>query len=72
MWIFRLRRHSFGLTAEYKIQLLEEIFILVYYGRFSHDDAMNLPIWKRTWFKDRIIKEIEKEQPKNTNITQRR
>lgn len=67
MWTYRSRRHSFGLTAEYKVQLLEEIFILMYYGHFSHDEAMNLPIWKRSWFRDRIKEQVEKEQQMKNN-----
>jgi hypothetical protein len=30
----------------------------MYYSGFSHDEAMNLPIWKRKWFVDRLIREI--------------
>lgn len=37
----------------------------MYYGHFSHDEAMNLPIWKRSWFRDRIKEQVEREQSNN-------
>jgi len=35
---------------------------------FSYSEAYNLPIWKRTWFIQRLIKE-EKEKSNEQTIT---
>ena len=32
----------------------------MYYLGFTYADAFNLPIWKRKWFLDRVVKEISK------------
>ena len=30
----------------------------MYYLGFTYADAFNLPIWKRRWFLDRVVREI--------------
>ena len=52
----------FGLTPNDKEVFLEPIFLLMYYMGFTYEEGMKLPIWKRTWFIDRFVKEIEKSQ----------
>ena len=49
----------FGLTAEYKRFLLEELFQLQYNGKMSLGDAQRLPTYQRKWFIERTQKEIE-------------
>lgn len=48
----------FGLTPKYKIQLHDEVFDLVYYGKggFSWNDVYNLPIFLRHHYLGRIQK----------------
>lgn len=49
----------FGLTAEYKRFLLEELFQLQFNGKMSLSDAQRLPTYQRRWFIERTQKEIE-------------
>jgi len=44
------------------------IYILMNNLNFSYAEAYNLPIWKRTWFIQRLIKE-EKEKSNEQTIT---
>jgi hypothetical protein len=48
----------FGLTPEHKEFFLEAAFNLMYYMGFTYNEAMNLPIWQRTWFLERMQKEM--------------
>lgn len=51
----------FGLQPEDKDRItLEPIFLLMYYGGFLYEEAYNLPVSYRTWFIDRIGKELKK------------
>ena len=50
---------SFGLTAEYKRYLLEELFQLYYNGKMSLADAQRLPTYQRLWYIERTNNEIE-------------
>jgi len=49
----------FGLTAEYKRFLLEELFQLQFNGKMSLGDAQRLPTYQRRWFIERTKKEID-------------
>jgi hypothetical protein len=49
----------FGLTAEYKRFLLEELFQLQFTGKMSLGDAQRLPTYQRKWFIERTQKEID-------------
>jgi len=31
----------------------------MYYMGFTHNEAYALPIWQRTWFIDRLVKEMQ-------------
>lgn len=48
----------------YKTNVLEEIFLLVYKTSMTYADVINLPISKRKWFVNRLIKQLEAENPK--------
>jgi hypothetical protein len=48
----------------YKANVLEEIFMLVYKTSMTYTDVINLPISKRKWFVNRLIKQLEAENPK--------
>jgi len=54
----------FGLQAEYRPHIHEEIFNLLYYsnGSFTFDDAYNLPINLRRYYLKRLIQEKETEK----------
>ena len=59
---FRLRQIFFGLNEEYIEQVYESFFFLKYHGGFSFTEAYNLPIKIRTWFVQRLIKQLERER----------
>jgi hypothetical protein len=47
----------FGLTSKYKVQLQEQIFDLVYYGKgFSYTDVRNMPVYLRIFYIRKISK----------------
>tara|TARA_A100001515_G_C4526785_1_gene195457 strand:+ start:497 stop:661 length:165 start_codon:yes stop_codon:yes gene_type:complete len=39
----------------------EQFFFLKYHGGWSFTEAYNLPIGLRSWFVDRLVKQIERE-----------
>ena len=49
----------FGLTPSDKEIFLEPTFSLMYYMGFTYTECMNLPVWQRKWFLDRIIQEMK-------------
>ena len=55
----------FGLTPDDKEIYLEPIFILMYYMGFTYREGMELPTWKRKWFIDRLVKEMERSGGKS-------
>ena len=52
----------FGLTPNDKEIYLEPVFLLMYYMGFTYQEGMELPIWKRKWFVDRFVKEMERSR----------
>ena len=50
----------FGLTSTDREYVLEQVFLLMYYGGFTYTEASQVPIQYRIWFINRIGKEIEK------------
>ena len=70
-WRFRLRRTSFGLTLDYIKDVYEQFFFLKHYGGWSFTEAYSLPVGLRTWFVERLVKqindEVEAKQPKKKN-----
>ena len=57
----------FGLTHNDKEIYLEPIFYLVYYMGMTYSEAYNLPIWKRAWYLERVVKEINKANGDSKN-----
>jgi hypothetical protein len=53
----------FGLGADYKLGLHEEIFSLCYYGKggFIWEDVYNLPIHLRRFYIQQVSKAIEQK-----------
>lgn len=53
----------FGLTPEYRQHMMNEIFLITYYGKggFSRDDVFNMPVYERRWVMQRIQEEVEKK-----------
>ena len=51
----------FALSSDYQKYLLDEIYYLVKYGRFSYRDVTQMPTFERKYF---INKLVEEKQPK--------
>ena len=49
----------FGLTDEYIENIYEAFFFLKYAGGWSFSEAYNLPVGLRTWFIQRLSKQLE-------------
>ena len=54
-------RNSFGLSSEYNRNMYETFFFLKYYGGWSFSEAYNLPVGLRTWFVERLQKQMKDE-----------
>ena len=61
-WRCRSPRTFFGLTDEYMESVYEQFFFLKYSGGWSFSEAYNLPIGLRSWFTQRLIKQLEMEK----------
>ena len=59
--MYLLRYNFFGLSDGYIEQVYETFFFLKYRGGWSFTEAYNLPVKIRTWFAQRLIKQIEEE-----------
>jgi len=46
-------------------QVYEQFFLLKYYGSWSFIEAYNLPVALRTWFIERLSKQIKDEAEAN-------
>ena len=68
-WRFRFQRSFFGLDNDYMKNVYEQFFFLKYHGGWSFTETYNLPIGLRTWFTERLVKQIEdeNEQMKKAN-----
>jgi len=62
LWRCRSPRTFFGLTDDYMENVYEQFFFLKYSGGWSFSEAYNLPVGLRTWFVERLIKQLEDEQ----------
>ncbi len=62
---FRLTSTFFGLTSNYKVPLLEEIYICTQYLKgFNYTDVLNMPIYERRFFLGLLTKETTEKQAK--------
>ena len=51
------------LPYSYRNNVLEEIFLLTYYGKsITYDDAKKMPVTERRWFINRISEEVDKQR----------
>ena len=60
-WRFRSPRTFFGLNDEYIKNVYEQFFFLKYSGGWSFSEAYNLPVGLRTWFVERLVKQLKDE-----------
>jgi hypothetical protein len=50
----------FGLSSEYRVGLLDEIYYLVKHANFSYSDVMVMPTYERRFFVGKLVDEFEK------------
>jgi hypothetical protein len=55
-----LGMNFFVLSSAYKLNLLEEIFYLVKYGKFSYRDILIMPTFERKFFIDKLVDTFKK------------
>ena len=60
--MFLLQVSFFGLTPEYRGHSMEEFYVLIKHLNFSYSDVYMLPVWKRRWFLDKFLSDLEKER----------
>jgi len=60
-WRYLSPRTFFGLNLRYIEEVYEQFFLLKYHGGWSFIEAYNLPVVIRTWFLQRLVKQIENE-----------
>ena len=58
LWVPRF----FGLTPENIDTVYEQQYILIRHLKFSYTDSYKLPVYKRNWFINRLIKEKKDEK----------
>jgi hypothetical protein len=63
---------SFGLSDQYIKSVYEIFFFMKYYGGWSFSESYNLPIKIRTWFVERLQKQMEKEEEAARKASQKR
>jgi hypothetical protein len=59
-----LGRSFFGLSSEYRIILLDEIYYLSKHVNFSYSDVNKMPTYERKYFINKLSEEFE-ERSKN-------
>jgi hypothetical protein len=52
----------FGLTSDYKVTLLEEIYVCTKHIGFTRQDVMLMPVYERKYHINKLIEENEKQQ----------
>lgn len=52
----------FALSSNYQKHLLDEIYYLVKFARFSYRDIMTMPTYERKFFINKLIEENKKQQ----------
>jgi hypothetical protein len=63
---FRLTSAFFGLTSEYKVPLLEEIYLCTQYLKgFTYADILSLPVYERRYYIGLKNREHLNQQEKN-------
>src|SRR3972149_2383766 len=69
---FPLTSNFFGLTSDYKIPLLEEIYVCMKYLHIPYNDVLSMPTYERRFYLTMFTSENEKraekmEEMKSTN-----
>jgi hypothetical protein len=57
----------FGLTSNYKKEMLYEMYILIKHGNYSYSDLLIMPVYERKLMLDFLIDEAEERNKRNEN-----
>lgn len=62
-----------NLGDEYKKHMMDEIFLISYYGKGGHtrDELYNMPVYERRWVMERISEEVEKRNKAEKDASNR-
>ena len=55
-------RSFFDLSSDYKKSQLDEFYFLVRYANFSYLDMLNMPVFERKYFVNKIVEEFDRKQ----------
>lgn len=60
--IIPINSNFFGLTPEYRTSMMDEVFLISYYGKGGHtrSEIYKMPIYERRWTMERIAEEVDK------------
>jgi len=56
-----LGRSFFGLSSEYRVAMLDEIYYLCKMVNMTYSDVMTMPTYERKFFINKLIEEIDKK-----------
>ena len=52
----------FGLSSEYRVNVLEEVYLLIKHLGVGYEECRRMPTRYRRWFLDRIIDDFNKKK----------
>ncbi len=52
----------FALSSDYRQSVLDEIYYLVKFANFSHENVTRMPIYERRYYLGKLIEEYEKKR----------
>ena len=52
----------FALSSEYRQSMLDEIYYLVKFAAFSHNDILTMPVYERRYYVGKLTEEYQKKQ----------
>ena len=55
-------RSFFGLSSEYRVALLDEIYYLSKHVNFTYQNVMTMPTYERKYFINKLVEEFEKQR----------
>jgi hypothetical protein len=63
-----LGRSFFGLSSEYRVAMLDEVYYLCKMVNMSYSDIMIMPTYERKFFINKLLSEIEKKNEEYEKI----
>jgi len=56
-----LGRSFFGLSSEYRVAMLDEVYYLCKMVNMTYSDVMTMPTYERKFFINKLVGELEKQ-----------